>query len=109
MVAVEDWISPVTASPKRNALNGLSVAFPSSFFSVSDEDDFSPSPMIRIPYKNRDNPPKRVITLKIDTFVIPSFRTTNFHQILFYHKSVKKKETGHNYPVSAVFFFMNRR
>ncbi len=68
MVAVEDWTTAVTASPKRNALTGVPVIRSIAFFRVPDELAFSPSPIMRIPYKNIASPPKSVIALKISIF-----------------------------------------
>ena len=49
MVAVEDWISAVTAMPSTKAVRGLSVTFSMTFFSVPEEFSFRESPIRRIP------------------------------------------------------------
>ena len=62
MVAVEDWISAVTSTPKRNALKALSVTLPMTFFRVPEEFSFRESPISRMPYRNMASPPSREIT-----------------------------------------------
>ena len=59
MVAVEDWISAVTSTPRRKALTGLLVTLPITTLSVPEEFSFSASPMRRMPYKNMARPPRR--------------------------------------------------
>ena len=49
IVAVEDWITAVITSPRRNALTGLLVTCSRAIFKVPDELCFNPSPMRRMP------------------------------------------------------------
>ena len=65
IVAVEDWTTAVVTIPRRNALSGVPVTLSIAFFSVPEELAFSPSPIMRIPYRNIARPPKSVIALKI--------------------------------------------
>ena len=58
MVAVEDWISAVTAIPSRNALKALSVTFSMMLLKVFEEFSFSESPIRRMPYRNIARPPR---------------------------------------------------
>ena len=64
MVAVEDWISAVTAIPRINAFTGLSVTFSMTCFSVPEEFSFRESPIRRMPYRNIASPPSRDKTSK---------------------------------------------
>ena len=59
MVAVDDWISAVTAIPSTKALSALSVTFSMTLFSVSEEFSFRESPIRRMPYRNMARPPSR--------------------------------------------------
>ena len=65
MVAVDDWMMAVTRTPSRNALKGLFVTCSMAIFRVPDELSFSPSPIMRMPYRNMARPPNSEITLKI--------------------------------------------
>ena len=49
IVAVDDWISAVTAIPSRNAFSALSVTFSMMILNVPEEFSFSESPIRRIP------------------------------------------------------------
>ena len=49
IVAVEDWISAVTAIPSRKAFSALSVTFSITILNVPDEFSFSESPIRRMP------------------------------------------------------------
>ena len=64
MVAVEDCMTAVTISPRRNAFKGVPVMRSIAFFRVPEELAFRPSPIMRMPYRNMASPPKSVITLK---------------------------------------------
>ena len=69
MVAVEDWISAVTAIPSRNAFSALSVTRSITRFSVPEEFSFRESPIRRMPYRNMARPPSSERTSKI--FIVP--------------------------------------
>ena len=63
MVAVEDWIMQVTSMPNRKPMAGRLVTLARAAFMAPPEELFRPSPIIRIPYRNMDRPPRRAITL----------------------------------------------
>ena len=64
IVAVDDWMIAVTARPRRKALKTLFVTDSMICLSVPDELSLSPSPISRIPYRNKASPPASVNTLK---------------------------------------------
>ena len=49
MVAVEDWITAVIRSPRKNALTGVPVTFSMICLSMPEELSLSPSPIMRMP------------------------------------------------------------
>ena len=71
MVAVELWITAVTTRPIRKPTTGLLVTFSIAVLKAPDEPCFRPSPIRRMPYKNRASPPKREIKLKMVMVVSP--------------------------------------
>ena len=65
IVAVDDWMTAVTITPKKKALTGLFVTFSITTFNVPEDPSFRLLPMSFIPYRNKASPPKRDITLKM--------------------------------------------
>ena len=59
MVAVELWIMQVTSTPRIKPMTGLLVTLARAAFMAPPELLFSPSPIMRIPYRNIASPPKR--------------------------------------------------
>ena len=64
IVAVDDCMTAVIKTPKRNAFIGLLVTFSRIRFSVPEELSFIPPLISRIPYRNIARPPSRDITSK---------------------------------------------
>ena len=60
MVAVDDWISAVTPSPRKKAFRGLLVTLSITRFRAPEEPSLRPSPIRRMPYRNMASPPSRV-------------------------------------------------
>ena len=71
MVAVDDWMIAVTATPRRKALKELFVTRSIICLSVPEELSLSPSPIRRMPYRNMARPPSSVSALK--KFMISPF------------------------------------
>ena len=66
IVAVDDWISAVTITPNKKDLIKLSVTFERIAFKVPVELSLKAPDIIRIPYRNKANPPNKVIMFNID-------------------------------------------
>ena len=65
VVADEDWMTAVTASPRKNPLTGLEVSRSKIVLSLLPAARSRPWPMTDMPNKNRDSPPSMVRKSKI--------------------------------------------
>ena len=82
MVAVDDWMTAVTITPRKKALTGLFVTFSITTFNVPEDPSFRLFPMSFIPYKNKASPPNSAITLNM--FMLFSFLCRCFLNLYTY-------------------------